>query len=609
VAEPSGFMTDLSQSAYLSLSIKRAISAAQQRSHRYVTLEHLVLAMLDDPGAMEILEGLRADIPSIRREITETVNRNLATLYAPGEGDQRASYKVERVLGTASDDASRLGCDEVDAAFVIAAMSRETDSPAAEVLKRNGVSYTNAVTWLYTNRGASFGGRTQRARPQPAPAAPAPVAPPPLSPSAPASPAPSAAPPPTPAPSVAPAAPAPQPAPRSMADALAKVREEAETKTSSGAAEDFEEDEVDDLDLDLEEDSDHAPARGDSGAVAMGRTPRAPERTPAPVQPAPRLQPVPAGPRRTERIETRPVPAAAAPAPVNPAPRHADPEPVNRGTPGPGQRRGETQVPPSSRLDEMRVRPGGAPAKPRPAPPPPQPQPAASSPPAPPAPSPSAAPGAAARTRSRSGETPALEQPPRETAAAASEAAPAPRPGRRKPRAQHPLVGRLIENIPRRMRAGVADRIEVRISREDTQKLMRGMEGRGEPVRHDIALTQTMSVALRAPDGGFTIEPMSPETQWIFERPDNAETYGRWRWVVTPHSSGERRLQLLVASRSIGANGLMGDSALPDQIITVRVRINYWRALGRGLQWLLALVVGGVLTEAVLLGLKLFGKQ
>jgi hypothetical protein len=158
------------------------------------------------------------------------------------------------------------------------------------------------------------------------------------------------------------------------------------------------------------------------------------------------------------------------------------------------------------------------------------------------------------------------------------------------------------------MRAETAERIEVRISREDTQKLIRGMEGRGEPTRHEVTLTQTMSVALRAPDGGFTIEPISPETQWIFDRPDNAETYGRWRWVVTPHSAGERRLQLLVASRSVGQNGLVGDSALPDQIITVRVRVNYLRAIGRGLRWLVVLVAGGILTEAALFGLKMFGK-
>jgi hypothetical protein len=165
-----------------------------------------------------------------------------------------------------------------------------------------------------------------------------------------------------------------------------------------------------------------------------------------------------------------------------------------------------------------------------------------------------------------------------------------------------------VENIPRRMRAESPERIEVRISREDTQKLIRGMEGRGETVRHDVALTQTMSVALRAPDGGFTIEPLSPETQWIFDRPDNAETYGRWRWTVTPHKAGQRRLQLLVASRSVGQNGLVGDSALPDQIITVRVRVNLLRTLGRGLQWVAALVIGGILTEVALLGLKMFGK-
>jgi hypothetical protein len=181
-------------------------------------------------------------------------------------------------------------------------------------------------------------------------------------------------------------------------------------------------------------------------------------------------------------------------------------------------------------------------------------------------------------------------------------------PTRRKARPQDALAGRLIENIPRRMRAAKQERIEVRISREDTQKIIHGMEGRGEPVRHDVMVTQTMSVALRAPDGGFTIEPISPETQWIFDRPDNAETYGRWRWMVTPHHAGQRRLQLIVAARSVNQAGLLADSALPDQIITVRVRTNYLRSIGQGLKWLTALVVGGVLTELALIGLKMLDK-
>jgi hypothetical protein len=583
VAETSGFMTDLPQSAYLSLSIKRAISAAQQRSHRYVMLEHVVLALLDDPSATEIMDGVRADIPSIRREITETVNRNLSTLYAPGEAEQRASYKVERVLQSASDDASRLGCTELDAAFVIAAMSRESDSPAAEILKRNGVSYSGAVTWLYGNRGSTYGGRAASARSKPASA-------------------PAAEPPPVPAPP----APAPQPGSRSMADALARVSvEDDEPEGTDHSAPDDAPEEDDPFELELE---------------AEEEEPAVPFKRPAPstATPAPTAGPALAPPmadlasKRPERAEPRLPPAAppAKPAPVSEtAPHRADPEPIGRAEPAqPAQapRKAEHSLPPASRLDEMRVRPGGQ-VKPRPAPPPPAPSPA----PAAPAPSPEAR-RRVSRPRIDAPVVPAPAPVPA-SASGQNRTAPADRqtgrsPTRRKGRPQDALLGRLIENIPRRMRAAKQERIEVRISREDTQKIIHGMEGRGEPVRHDVMVTQTMSVALRAPDGGFTIEPISPETQWIFDRPDNAETYGRWRWMVTPHYAGQRRLQLIVAARSVNQAGLLADSALPDQIITVRVRTNYLRSIGQGLKWLTALVIGGVLTELALIGLKMLDK-
>jgi hypothetical protein len=104
--------------------------------------------------------------------------------------------------------------------------------------------------------------------------------------------------------------------------------------------------------------------------------------------------------------------------------------------------------------------------------------------------------------------------------------------------------------------------------------------------------------------------PLSPETQWIFERPEAAdgETYGRWRWVVTPSETGQRRLQVIIAARSIDKNGLVGDTALPDQVITVRVRMNVLRSLGRGIQWLAAMILGGILTEIALIGMRILEK-
>ena len=58
---------ELPRSAYLDHTLRRAWNAAQQRSHRYVTLEHLLLALLDDPDATELLQAVDADISDYPR--------------------------------------------------------------------------------------------------------------------------------------------------------------------------------------------------------------------------------------------------------------------------------------------------------------------------------------------------------------------------------------------------------------------------------------------------------------------------------------------------------------------------------------------------------------
>ncbi len=170
-------------------------------------------------------------------------------------------------------------------------------------------------------------------------------------------------------------------------------------------------------------------------------------------------------------------------------------------------------------------------------------------------------------------------------------------------------LGKLAENIPRKMRAYTSASVEVRVSREETEAFLAGFEGSGEVVRHSITVTQAMSVMLRAPDGGFTIENLGPETQWIFRRPTAGEKdgFGRWTWSVTPTETGRRRLQLVVAARSVDTNGLAGDTALPEQVITVQVRANYVRSLGRAVKWVVLMALGGAITEGTLQILRLFG--
>ncbi len=60
-----------------------------------------------------------------------------------------------------------------------------------------------------------------------------------------------------------------------------------------------------------------------------------------------------------------------------------------------------------------------------------------------------------------------------------------------------------------------------------------------------------------------------------------ADDFASWRWTITPRERGRQRLQLLISARTIGADGLTAETALPDQMIEVRVGVNYARTAAR----------------------------
>lgn len=159
-------------------------------------------------------------------------------------------------------------------------------------------------------------------------------------------------------------------------------------------------------------------------------------------------------------------------------------------------------------------------------------------------------------------------------------------------------IGQLVENIPRIMRVAIPEQVEVRIARADVQALAEGLQGGGAAYEHEVTITKAMSVRLRAPDGGFYIETASPETQWIEKTALVAgNDYASWRWHITPRDKGRKRLQLIISARTIGADGLAAETALPDQVITVRVRTNYARSAARWTGWAAAALIGGLLAK------------
>lgn len=170
-------------------------------------------------------------------------------------------------------------------------------------------------------------------------------------------------------------------------------------------------------------------------------------------------------------------------------------------------------------------------------------------------------------------------------------------PPRRDAAAQAEL-GQLAENIPRTMRAGVTERVEIRLARAHVHDLTGGMDGGGLAWRHDVTVTKAMSVRLRAPEGGFFIETASPETQWIDNQLiDAAEDYASWRFLITPQQRGWSELQIIVSARTVGSDGLAAETAFPDQTVDVKVRTNYGRAALKGLGWAVAAVAGGAVAK------------
>ena len=175
---------------------------------------------------------------------------------------------------------------------------------------------------------------------------------------------------------------------------------------------------------------------------------------------------------------------------------------------------------------------------------------------------------------------------------------PPPNPAQRRDGKAKTEAGQLAENIPRSMRVARTERVEVRIAKAAAKAITEGLDGGGVAWRHDVTVTQAMSVRLRAPDGGFFIETVSPETQWIENHLGFAsDDFASWRFLITPQTRGRARLQIVLSARTIGADGMAAETAMPDQVVDVKVRTNYKRTFARWASWILAAIAGGALAK------------
>jgi len=159
--EQSAGHEELPRTAYLDHTLRRARTAAEQRSHRYVTLEHLLLALLDDPDAAKLLQNTGADVAVIRSTVADAINHRMASLVAPDGRQPTFSYRFDSLFSSANEEAMGAGRREIDGALVLVAIAKDAESNASGILAANGFSPQAALEAMKTPP-------PQRA-PQPAP--------------------------------------------------------------------------------------------------------------------------------------------------------------------------------------------------------------------------------------------------------------------------------------------------------------------------------------------------------------------------------------------------------------------------------------------------------
>ena len=132
----------------LEQTLHRALGHANDRRHEYVTLEHLLLALLDDPDALAVLRACGVDIEQLRRRLLDHVNIGLANLTLPRPGDAAPTAGFQRALQRAASHVQSSGREEVTGANVLVALFAERESHAVYFLQEQDMTRLDAVNYI-----------------------------------------------------------------------------------------------------------------------------------------------------------------------------------------------------------------------------------------------------------------------------------------------------------------------------------------------------------------------------------------------------------------------------------------------------------------------------
>ena len=135
-------------SSELEFCLNEAFQRARDRRHEFMTVEHLLLALLDIPKVHEILKACSADITELRRQLAECVDEQTPLLAVEDDSEVQPTLGFQRVLQRAVFHVQSSGKKEVTGSNVLVAVFSEKQSQAVYFLNLQDINRLDVVNYI-----------------------------------------------------------------------------------------------------------------------------------------------------------------------------------------------------------------------------------------------------------------------------------------------------------------------------------------------------------------------------------------------------------------------------------------------------------------------------
>ncbi len=132
----------------LEKALHQALTLANERHHEYATLEHLLLALIDDSDAAAVMRACNVDLDELKQTVLTYIDTELDNLVTGYDEDSKPTAGFQRVIQRAVIHVQSSGREEVSGANVLVAIFAERESHAAYFLQEQQMTRYDAVNYI-----------------------------------------------------------------------------------------------------------------------------------------------------------------------------------------------------------------------------------------------------------------------------------------------------------------------------------------------------------------------------------------------------------------------------------------------------------------------------